>query len=103
VAEVDWAVDARADLAVIQDYVEAHSPEASRRLVDRFLLAIRRLESFPHLGRIVPEFENDGIRELIVASYRVVYYVQQQRVTIVAIVHGARDLQMVAEERAWSF
>jgi plasmid stabilization system protein ParE len=34
-----------------------------------------RLQAFPELGRIVPEYRNDHIREIVFRPYRIVYRV----------------------------
>ena len=40
----------------------------------------------------MPEYRDSAIRELFVDSYRLIYRVFGDTVTIVAFVHGARDL-----------
>jgi plasmid stabilization system protein ParE len=45
------------------------------------------------LGRVVPEFEQQGYRELIVAPYRIVYEVRQRRVIVLRVWHGRRELR----------
>ena len=37
-----------------------------------------RLQEFPDLGRIVPEYRNDDIREVIFRPYRIVYRVNRE-------------------------
>ena len=44
------------------------------------------------MGRIVPEYEQDDLKERIFQNYRIVYRVKPEAVEIVAIVHGARLL-----------
>jgi toxin ParE1/3/4 len=53
-----------------------------------------RLEQFPESGRMVPEYGNRYIRELIVGSYRIVYRLlpDPDRVQVVMVVHGSRPL-----------
>ncbi|MBP9144789.1 MAG: type II toxin-antitoxin system RelE/ParE family toxin [Thermoanaerobaculia bacterium] len=41
---------------------------------------------------MVPELRDAAIREVFVGSYRLVYRILQNRVEVLAIVHGARDL-----------
>jgi plasmid stabilization system protein ParE len=50
------------------------------------------LAAFPKMGRVVPEAEDENIREIILRPYRVIYQVieQQQIVAIARIWHGAR-------------
>jgi plasmid stabilization system protein ParE len=45
------------------------------------------------LGRIVPEMRDASIRELFVFSYRVIYRVEGEVATVVAVVHGKRLLE----------
>ena len=46
----------------------------------------------PYSGRVVPELENNTIRELLYKNYRIVYRVLNETdIEILAVVHGARD------------
>jgi plasmid stabilization system protein ParE len=42
--------------------------------------------------RVVPEFGDGNIRELIIRSDRLIYRVQRNEVAILGLIHGARDL-----------
>jgi plasmid stabilization system protein ParE len=53
----------------------------------------RILARFPQAGRMVPEFDDENMRELIVYSYRVIYRLEQGEVLIVVVIHGKRVLQ----------
>ncbi len=46
----------------------------------------------PQSGRMVPEYEDQQLRELIVFPYRMVYRVRQDRLDIIAVFHGAQRL-----------
>jgi plasmid stabilization system protein ParE len=50
----------------------------------------RRVQQFPELGRIVPEYETPLVREIIVGRLRI-WYVVTNEVRIIAVFHGARD------------
>jgi plasmid stabilization system protein ParE len=52
----------------------------------------RHLEHSPLIGPVVPEFQLENLRELIVEKYRVLYLVREDVCTIVAVIHGSRDL-----------
>jgi toxin ParE1/3/4 len=62
-------------------------------LIDQITSSAGRLTEFPLSGRIVPEFNQDDIRELIVRNYRVVYQVIGDTVGVVRVHHGARLLR----------
>ena len=53
-----------------------------------------RLKKFPELGRIVPEYRGDIIREIIIRPYRVVYRVNHEakRCEIARLWHSARGV-----------
>lgn len=60
-------------------------------LTEDALDAARSLRKFPRRGRIVPEAENEAIRELFVRGYRVIYEIRGGgAVVILAFIHGAR-------------
>lgn len=50
------------------------------------------MAQFPRLGRRVPEFEDENVRELIVYSYRIIYQLQNNEAEIAAVVHAKRVL-----------
>jgi plasmid stabilization system protein ParE len=55
-----------------------------RKIRDRARLAGRS----PGLGRKVPEFDRDDIREAIIGNYRLVYQTTAKLVVILAILEG---------------
>lgn len=67
------------------------------------MATVDKLRQHPKLGRVVPEYENETIRELIVGNYRVVYRVRRQQVGIVAVVYGSRDLIGRLSDEPWDF
>ena len=54
---------------------------------------IKSLPQFPKSGRVAPEYKNENIREKIYQSYRIVYRLKEDVIEIVAVTHGARQLQ----------
>jgi len=97
--KVAWSEPAVADLLAIHDYIARDSPQYARRFVERLIATAEPLESFPQLGRVVPE--GDGRhRELFLRSYRIIYRVESQEILIVTVVHGSRDLAG-SDEKLW--
>jgi hypothetical protein len=43
---------------------------------------------------MVPEFDDESIREWFAYSYRIIYRVDNETVTIAAVIHGKRLLDM---------
>lgn len=90
-AELRWAETALADLAAIRDYLSPYSPTAGRRFVAACFKRAESLAQFPRQGRMTLEAQREDIRELVVDDYRLVYWTDGERVTMLAVIHGRRD------------
>jgi toxin ParE1/3/4 len=88
--EVVWSPAALEDVESLADYIARDSEFYARAVVDKILDLSGKLKDFPSSGRIVPELEDETIRERFVYSYRVIYRVRSNRITILAILHGKR-------------
>lgn len=73
--KVIWTYQAIHDLDNIGEYIAKDSPRYASLTVERLFHSTDILKTQPKLGRIVPEFNEDTIRELIYKSYRLVYIV----------------------------
>ena len=89
--EVIWTLRARETLDEAAAYVAEDSSEAALNLVERALDGAESLSTFSERGRLVPEFDDPTLREIIVYRYRLVYEVAPSQVTVLAFIHGARD------------
>ena len=87
-----WTGPALADLRSIRRYVARDKPAAAKALAERIRTSVLRLRRFPESGRVVPELEPRGYKEMIVHPYRIVYQVRAREVLILRVWHGRRDL-----------
>lgn len=90
--QVKLSRSARSDIQDIVRYISIDGPDKALRF-GRFLIQhTKSLGQFPARGRIVPEFEDETIREIIVRAYRVVYRVNhdQRSVEIIRFWHAHR-------------
>jgi toxin ParE1/3/4 len=94
-----WAPAAIQDVEDISAYVERDSPRYAKIVVDTIFKAAERVEMFPNIGRVVPEREDPAIREVLAYQYRIIYRLDDESVNIIAVVHGARDLQNALKDR----
>ena len=62
--------------------------------MDRITRKTQQLAQFPQFGAAVPEYEDESIRELLEHPYRIIYRVSEDRIDILSIVHGARQLPL---------
>lgn len=102
-ASISWTVAARDDLREVVEYIQIDSPAHAAATAERILHAVDRLSDFPKLGRVVPEYDNEAVREVIVGSYRVMYLLHQQQVDIFALIQGSQDVLNRTGHEPWSF
>ena len=68
-----WSPAARDDLHDIVVFIARDNPSRAMSFGYELISETDRLQEFPELGRIVPEYRNDLIREIIFRPYRIVY------------------------------
>ena len=85
-----WSPRAAADLEAIREHIAYDSELYAGLMVSRLVAAPSRLIQFPELGRIVPEYAQPDLRELIVRPYRLVYRLRGEFVEIATVFHAAR-------------
>ena len=91
---VAWSPRAVEDLEAIAQYIAADSAAYAAGVVKTIFHTARSLSQFPHSGRVVPEIADESIREWFAYSYRIIYRVEEEGITIAAVVHGRRLLDL---------
>jgi len=92
---ITFADSAASDLQNILAYYEEQSaPHIGKRLVAEIIDDIELLKEQPDMGRMVPEFELEYLRELIRPPFRIVYRRDKKRVRIVRVWRSERLLKM---------
>lgn len=90
---VTWSDHAKADLRHIHDFIATDSRHyakiATQAIVDKTL----RLSELPRIGKVVPEINDEDIRELHLYSYRILYEVKADHIHVLAVVHTRQDFQ----------
>jgi toxin ParE1/3/4 len=96
---ITWTKPAVADLESIRDYIARDSEYYAARLVARIMKMVRSAAKNPLMGQVVDESSDNNIRERYVQKYRLIYRVKADRIVILAIIHGARDLGAIDFDR----
>jgi toxin ParE1/3/4 len=80
------------DLQSIVLFIARDNPRGAESFGCLLMSKVDVLAQFPQLGRIVPEENNDTVRENIFRSYRIIYKVlaAEQMIGIARVWHGAR-------------
>jgi len=90
--KIIWAVWASDDLVSIAEHISRDSESYAATVVRELVAAARSLRVFADRGRRVPEYDDPSVRELIVRKYRLVYRVRKDRVDVLRVIHGAREM-----------
>ena len=92
--KLTWSPAARDDLHDIVVFIAQDNPSRAMSFGYELISETDRLQEFPALGRIVPEYRNDDIRELVFRPYRIVYRVSRENKVceIARVWHSARGI-----------
>ncbi len=91
-ARIFWTREALRDLELIGDYLLELAPSAATPQLARLVDAMEPVASFPRMGRVVPEFGLEHLRELVVDNFRIVYEIGGETVYVLSIFHAAMDV-----------
>lgn len=94
---VVWSPRAVDDIDAIAAYIAEDSEAYAASVVRVILAKARNLPEFPLMGRIVPEFDDANIREVFAYSYRIIYEIAGDTITIATVVHGKRLLELAID------
>ncbi len=93
--KVVWTESALSHLDLIHDHIAKDSPTYARQMVDRLTQRSIQLGQFPQSGRKVPELNAASVREVIEAPYRIIFLVKEDRIEVLALLHGAMSFPSV--------
>ncbi len=87
-----WSETALTDLQDLVRYIARDDRQVAKRFGDLIVTKVESLQTFPKVGRIVPEYREECLREIIVSPYRIVYEIDDDhmKISILRIWHGAR-------------
>ena len=71
--KVKWTKQAIQDIYSIREYYLPLSPKFATKVTDQIFSKERLLASFPTVGRVVPELNNESVKEIIYKQLRIIY------------------------------
>lgn len=93
------SASAFADLEeIIEYYKEQNIPNIGTELVNAIIEHLQIVLKHPEIGRKVPEFSYEYIREIIHPPYRIVYLKEIQTVQIIRVWRSERLLKLPDNE-----
>ena len=92
---IRFAESALGDLDAVRGWYAGRGvPDVGMRFVAEIIERVQNLANYPDLGRVVPEFGQTFLRELLHPPFRIVYRRESDAVRIVRVWRGERRLRL---------
>ena len=97
-----WAPKAYEDLDEIQRFIQEDNPEAAAQVVLHIIDRAEQLRAFPESGPLLPvkRWPHDTMRSLVVGSHIVFYRADDVFVSVIRVLHAARDYMSILKAEA---
>ena len=92
--KIVWSPLAIERVSEIAQYIAQDDPVLAEKWVDAIFDKVERLEDFPQSGRKIPELQRSDLREIVFSNYRIVYQLDQNRVSILTVRHSRQLLPL---------
>jgi addiction module RelE/StbE family toxin len=90
---VELSPEAQYDLEAIADYIAADDPRAAEAWVEKLVERARLAAAHPRAGRVVPEWGDADVREVLLRTYRIIYRVEPKRILVLRVIEGRARLR----------
>ena len=87
-----WSPTARRRAAEAVDLIAQDRPTVALEWYEGLVRRIELLRDLPEQGRVVPEWHEESVREILWEPYRVIYEVFVDRVEILTLSHARQQL-----------
>lgn len=85
--KVHWTEHAITRLKLIETHIAEDSPEIGKAVSFGLLTESRKLAELPFYGRVVPEYKQDSIREILKRPYRIIYRLNNEQIDVLTVMH----------------
>ncbi len=101
-AEIHWTLTAEADLRGIEEFISKDSAIYAINFIEQLVESAEILGASPEIGRVVPVFQDQHIRELLIRGYRLIYMLEVNEPVVSRLIHSARDLRRLIDREPWN-
>ena len=96
--QIVWQKEAIDNLAEVELFIAQDSPARAREFRNYLKEKSVIIAQNPYIGRVVPEFADPKIRELLIRNYRIVYRITAERIEILTVIEGHQLLKVDGPE-----
>lgn len=86
-ASLRWTSEALGRLEDIELYITQDNPAAAKNQISKLLDRAAQLVVAPRSGRVVPDYQDEDVREILEAPYRIIYYLNGDYIEILSVMH----------------
>jgi toxin ParE1/3/4 len=92
--KIVWTEISLTDLKEVFDFIAEDSIRYASITVDRIYNRVQSISIYPYSGRIVREFNEEILREVIEGRYRIIYRIKSNtQIDIIRVYHTSRLLR----------
>ena len=88
---VHLSAETERDLEAIGDHIARDNPPRALSFLKEFRARCLDLATFPERFPLVPRYEAHGVRHCVHGNYLIFYRVEEHRVVVLHVLHGAMD------------
>jgi plasmid stabilization system protein ParE len=88
-------LEAEADVCNIWEYIASDNMDAADRVREDLYEAIHQLQHMPFMGHTREDLTSRPVRFWPVGVYLIVYQIGDDRIEIVRVLHGQRDIPTI--------
>jgi addiction module RelE/StbE family toxin len=88
--KIVWTKESLGKFIEIEDFIAGDNPNKAIEFINFLIEKTDVIKENPKIGRVVPEFSNPILRELIVNNYRIVYRIDKSKIEILTVFEGHR-------------
>ena len=96
-ASLIWSGESLDDIDAIAQFIARDSQHHAQSVVDGLFDLAETISAHPLAGRVVPELGDAQVRERFLYSYRVIYEIRDERIEVLAVLHGRRLLESIGD------
>jgi len=90
--KIHWSELSFERISEIGNYIALNAPVAADKWINDILNKEGTILANPNIGRIVPEYKNKMIRELIVGEYRLIYKIELKTISVMTVINCREQL-----------
>jgi len=91
--KVSWSPESLNRLIEIEAFIAEDNASKAIEFTDYIVSKSSIIMENPEIGRVVPEFSDPKLRELIIKGYRLVYRIVENHIEILTVFEGPRQIR----------